>query len=131
MFKDVINCKKISKTSELTQNAIKHVLINILYDHHFNGNVVVYVDNESVVRSFESWCSSRAEGEMLLNSFENITLVNIPREENTVADSYIRNRVVFDMSLGDFKCALKKMGVDVVESHSGKNVKIMPHISRL
>ncbi len=90
----------------LTEAAIGKVLLSLLYDYEFSGNVRIYTDNLGAVNHWNTVGSSSR----LAREFCSVKVCHIPRKENRQADHLCRSRVLLDMSAAAYRALMKRAG---------------------
>ena len=88
----------------VTEAAVGKVLLSLLYDHEFDGNVVIYTDNKSVSDTWEKGTYNSK----LAKSFQSVVVRFIPREKNRKADKLGRTRMLLDMPIATYNEITKK-----------------------
>ncbi len=81
------------RVHRVTEAAVGKVLISLLYDHGFDGNVQIFTDNQSVASSWKSV----ATNSRLAKEFKSVRVSYIPRGMNKKADRLGRSRVLLDI----------------------------------
>ena len=105
--KGVDYCNVKDSTSRVTEAAIGKVLISLLYDYEFTGDVQMYIDNKSVVKTW----SDKLLNSKLANQFKSVSVSFVPRERNKMADKLGREKM--------FLCLNKDVYNSIVVKSSG------------
>ena len=92
------------RLQRVTEAAVGKVLISLLYDHGFDGNIRIYTDNQSVAVSWKNVESNSR----LAKEFLSVKVSYIPREMNKKADRLGRSRMLLDMPMSTYNETVKK-----------------------
>lgn len=84
--------------------AISSVLLKIAFSYDFHENVIIYTDNQEAKNK---WYQSKVNN-YLAHLFESVTVVAIPREQNTVADAIGRKEAYINVPTGLFHAIVRK-----------------------
>ena len=90
--------------NKITEAAVGKVLLSLLYDFEFDGNVQIYTDNKPVTNSWKNG----ALNSKLAKEFLSVEVDFVPREMNKKADKLGRSRMLLDMPVSTYNETVKK-----------------------
>lgn len=91
-------------TARVTEAAIGKVLISLLYDYEFTGDIHIYIDNKSVVKTW----TDKSVNSRLASQFKSVSVSFVPRERNTMADQLGREKMFLCLSTDVYNSIVDK-----------------------
>ena len=91
-------------TARVTEAAIGKVLISLLYDYEFTGDVQIYIDNKNVVKTW----TDKSVNSKLASQFKSVSVSFVPRERNTMADQLGREKMFLCLSTDVYNSIVDK-----------------------
>lgn len=92
-------------TERITEAAVGKVLISLLYDYGFEGNVQIYTDNKAVA---DKWIKSSNDSK-LAGEFARVNISYISRKKNKKADALGRTRMLLDIPMDKYNALIEKI----------------------
>ena len=102
--KGVDHFNETASTERVTEAAIGKVLISLLYDYEFTGDIQIYIDNQSVVNKWKN----QAVNSKLATQFKSVSVSYVPRERNTIADQLGREKMYLCLSSDVYNSIVNK-----------------------
>lgn len=87
--KGVDYCTEKASTTKVTETAIGKVMLLLLYNHNFTGDIQIYTDNKTVLTTW----SKVSTNLKIAKQFNSVTVKHISRENNKAADALGREKM--------------------------------------